>query len=221
MFGKLKEFWRDSIYMTLSFLITYVGQGLVRLILRTCQWEVEGLEEFKRLATSEKCLLMLWHNRLALTPFILYRYAHHFTYAAVVSNSRDGQLIGRVVQSYRTGKTIRVSHQARHQALKEIIACLDKKEAIVIITPDGPRGPIYKVKPGSALAALQTEAYVIPLTWEADRYWTFKTWDQLRLPKPFAKIKVTFGGFLHFSQPSETSLSQAQDILQRTMDLYR
>jgi lysophospholipid acyltransferase (LPLAT)-like uncharacterized protein len=217
MLNKLKSLWKNGVYKLLAFLITYIGQGCIRLLLMTCKWQVEGIEEFKNIASRNKCILMLWHNRLALTPFILSRFAPHFIYAALVSNSRDGELISSVVRSYKTGRTIRVSHNARHQALLEMIDHLEKKKEIIIVTPDGPRGPSYRIKPGVALAAIETEAHVIPLTWTSTCFWELNTWDKLRLPKPFSTIQVKFGQSTCFPKESNIELKSAQAVLQSAL----
>jgi lysophospholipid acyltransferase (LPLAT)-like uncharacterized protein len=217
MLKTVKKHWRQLVVKVSPFLAATVGKGIIRLILCTCRWEVRGLERFKETAEREKCILMLWHNRLAITASILYRFAPHFIYAALVSNSRDGELISAVIHSYKAGRTIRVAHNARHQALRELIRYLEEKKEIVIITPDGPRGPRYVVKPGIAVAALETAAHVIPFTWTTDHYWEFRTWDQLKLPKPFAKIQVSFEEPIVFHKNSTVELKQAQEILQHAL----
>lgn len=214
---KLKHHWKDGVYKALSFLVTYVGQGLVRLILFSCRWEIKGLERFKEIASSHPCILSIWHNRLALTPSIVTKFAPDFIYAALISKSRDGELISAVVESYKIGRTIRVSPQNRPQALLDIIYHLQQLEEVVIITPDGPRGPMYQVKPGIAWIALETGAYVVPLTWTSSKYWEFNTWDKLRLPKPFTKINVTFGEPLHFEKSSGIKPQEISEILADAM----
>lgn len=214
MLSKLKKIFYKNF---LPFFVARIGQGCIRFMLRTCSWEIKGLEDFKALAEKERCILMLWHNRLAMIPFILYKYAPHFVYAAFVSNSRDGELISAVVESYETGRTIRVSHHLRHKALREMIAHLKEKKEVIIITPDGPRGPRYEMKPGVALAAMETEAYVIPLEWSSNKMWEFKTWDKLRLPKPFSKITISFEPALQFNKQT-CSLEQIRKDLQHALE---
>jgi lysophospholipid acyltransferase (LPLAT)-like uncharacterized protein len=189
MLKKLKRFVSGRI---LPFLAVKVGQRLLHLLLWTCKWKIEGLEYFKETAKNEKCILMLWHNRLALAPFILTRFAPEFIYAAFISNSRDGELISAIVHSYKNGRTIRVPHNARHEALRELIMHLKEKKDVIVITPDGPRGPLYKLKQGAALAALETSAQTVSLNWSAKKYWEFGSWDKLRIPKPFTTIRVHF-----------------------------
>lgn len=216
MLKKLKHIWKNSVYKMLSLFLATVGKGLLNLLLWTCRWEVQGLERFCEIASKDKCVLMLWHNRLAIAPFILHRFTPRFIYAAFISNSRDGQLISTFVHSYKAGRTIRVPHHSRHQALRELIRRIEEKKEIVAVTPDGPRGPRYSVKPGLALAALETQAYVFPLNWEATRFWEFKTWDRLRLPKPFSTVRVQFAPPVRFDQPS-LELQDAQNALQQAL----
>lgn len=59
---------------------------------------------------------------------------------------------------------------------------------------DGPRGPIYKAKPGILFLAKKLGFPIIPLTSSADRAWVFKrTWCQYLLPKPFSRCYVAMG----------------------------
>ena len=212
MINKWQQRWKKMIHPVLTILTSYLGKGIMKTILSTCRWEIEGLEGFKQTAANRKCILMLWHNRLVLAPFALYKFAREFNYAAIISKSRDGALLDAVVRSYKGGRSIRVAHSARHKALLDVIRHLKYSRDVVIITPDGPKGPCYKMKQGVAAAAIETGANVIPLTWEASTYWKLNTWDGLRIPKPFTTIKVVFGNPIKF--PKDTSIETATAELQ-------
>lgn len=214
---QFREKGKKWFYKCRSFLIAKVSKGLMRVLLFTCRFEVEGLERFHRLATSEKCILMLWHNRLPVVPSILYRFCKQFNFAAVISASRDGDLLSMIVHSYKQGRTIRVPHNARHQALRDLIQQVNARQHIVVITPDGPRGPRYELKPGIAVAALETQANVVALNWESSRCWELKTWDRLRLPKPFSTIKVAFEAPVQFSGEKPPTLEEAKSILYKML----
>ena len=41
--------------------------------------------------------------------------------------------------------------------------------------------------------ALLARIPIIPINADCDREWVFNTWDRLRLPKPFAHIKIKYG----------------------------
>lgn len=205
----LKHQLRKYKRLTLSYFYAYTGKFFIRLLLWTCRIEVKGIEQFVSLASKERCILMLWHNRLALVSEILNRYAPQFIYSAFISKSRDGDPLAVLAHSYKIGKVIRVPHDARHQALKKVILSLKNSREIIVITPDGPRGPCYQVKPGIALAAKEADAAIVPFSWTADRYWELKTWDKFRLPKPWSKIVVNIG------QPIRTNEEEIQELTHR------
>ncbi len=202
MLSKTWKSWKRKIK---SLIIAYGGKYIIRCILKTSKVSVEGLDSFIATAEKDKCILVLWHNRLAITSEILVRYAPHFSYTALVSNSRDGDPLTLLAHSYSQGNTIRVPHNARHIALKKVSESLKHKSEIVVITPDGPRGPRYAVKPGIAWLAQETQATLIPFSWTADKYWELNTWDRFRFPKFFSRIKITFG------PPFELASSQIED----------
>lgn len=175
------------------YVLAYLAKLTMKFIFFTCRVEIKGLEHFIRAAERERCILMLWHNRLGLVPEILLRYAPQFQYVAFVSNSRDGEVLSILTHSYAAGRAIRVPSHIRHHALKVSIDCLKAGKEVLIFTPDGPRGPRYRVKAGISLAARSASAHVIPLTWKASRFWRLKTWDGFILPKPFSRLQVELG----------------------------
>lgn len=193
----------------ISKLLIRLAHGLIRLLLFTCRIRIIGLESFLKVAEKQPCALMLWHDRLALIGPLGWRYASHLSYAAFVSASRDGQLVTEICESYPHCRTISVSHDKRHHALRELINQLTTRHEVLLITPDGPRGPRHQVKPGIALAAKRAEAPVIPVSWSASRFWQLKTWDKMIFPKPFSKIVLHFGDpiWLEDAQ-NETRLEQ-------------
>ena len=176
-------------------LITRTAQGLIKVVLWTCRIEYVGTAKFFSIAQKQACVLMLWHDRLALVAPLLLRVpgATALSYTAFVSASRDGQLVNEICASYPNVRIISVSHDGRHHALRALIQQLQTKQEVLLITPDGPRGPRHQVKPGLAMAARKATAPVIPFSWSTSRFWQLRTWDRMMFPKPFSKIVVTFG----------------------------
>lgn len=180
-------------------MLAYPLRMVIRLLVLSCRFEVKGKEHF---AASGRLIVMLWHSRLVLIGPSLLKVAPHQTYSAFISNSKDGDLIAAYTESYSIGRTIRVPHNAKDAALKSLMNRIKCSKDIAIITPDGPRGPAYKMKPGIALAAKETGAKIIPFSWEASSFWELNTWDNLRIPKPFSKITARFGEPILLSQES-------------------
>lgn len=176
-------------------IIAVAGKFCMRLILRTCKIEVQGLTTFISTAENFPCIIALWHEHLAIIPEILSKNASQFIYTAFISNSRDGEPLARLVKSYSIGRTLRVPHNSRGQALKQLIDRLNARSSVMIITPDGPKGPSRVAKPGLHFAAEQTGAKIVFFSWVSNRSWRLKTWDKMWIPKPFSKITVSFDPF--------------------------
>lgn len=208
----LPKIWKKWKPPLLAFLVKMILKG----ILLTCRIQMNGLEKFVNTASKKQaCILMLWHNRLILfTQVIVKRYAPHFNYVGFVSKSRDGNL-SAAFNTHKSGRLIRVPHDNRHMALSILVKTLKKKDEIVVVTPDGPRGPKYKVKQGIVFAAKKTSATIVPLTWVSNRYWKLNSWDELMIPKPFSQISIFFGDPILLDQ--KESLSTDQERLETTL----
>jgi lysophospholipid acyltransferase (LPLAT)-like uncharacterized protein len=189
-------------------MIAYSARALMRLVMMTCRYKIEGLEHFVTAAKKNKCILSVYHNRVALIPEIMSHFAPEFTYAGFVSNSRDGEIIATITNSYKIGQTIRISHDAKADGLKKMITHLKFGKDVVVVTPDGPKGPVYQVKPGIALAAYESSANVVPMCWEASRFFRLRSWDKMILPKPFSTISVTFGRPVTLKDPDPAPIEK-------------
>jgi len=63
----------------------------------------------------------------------------------------------------------------------------------VLLTPDGPRGPVYELGQGIIFLAQKTGARVVPVNMEYSSCWRVKSWDRFIIPRPFAKVRVILG----------------------------
>jgi len=68
------------------------------------------------------------------------------------------------------------------------------------IALDGPRGPVYRSKPGILFLAAKVGYPVVPLTYAAEKAWILKrTWCRYMIPKPFSRCLVAMGAPVHLS----------------------
>ena len=59
---------------------------------------------------------------------------------------------------------------------------------------DGPKGPIFEVKPGIVQLAIKTGQPIVPVGTRAEHAWFVpKAWNRSYLPKPFSRIHVNYG----------------------------
>jgi len=119
-----------------------------------------------------------WHGRL-LIPSFTHRH-------------RDGEYIARVIE--RMGfRTIRGSTtRGGVPGLKGMLRLAGQGNDIAF-TPDGPRGPRYRVQPGVIYAASRTGLPVVPCAVEANPAWVLRSWDEFTIPKPFGRAVILQG----------------------------
>jgi lysophospholipid acyltransferase (LPLAT)-like uncharacterized protein len=199
----------------LSNILPFLAFFFIRGIISTCRFEFRGLDPYLKFASEKGAILAIWHNRILLLPYFG-KYTSQVNYSAVISNSRDGDPISRVISSFPNAEAIRVAHDARSQALKAIIKKL-KTGKVVVITPDGPRGPLYKVKPGISFAAAVSSSKIFPATWTCSRYWQLGTWDKMMLPKPFSQIVFSIGDTVEVSRKDSRDMEKVSGTLQNIL----
>ena len=166
------------------FIVSWLSRIFFSLLYYSLKIEFRGQKSLPR-----SSIIMLWHEKLLLAPLVTWRFRKkHFT--VVVSKSRDGKLLSAFSKTYPNVTTIDVGHLERRKALVDMCQALNSDTAI-LITPDGPRGPRRKLKPGLDYVAKKTNAPIFYLEWHAEKVWTFNTWDKMQCPKPFSKVFFT------------------------------
>ena len=165
------------------------GFRLLQLWARTLRFEIEDRGGIVGRPVTENYIGALWHNRLLIFPFVLRRFFPQRDGAALISASRDGDLIADVVQRFGykviRGSSSRLGASAILQ-LTEVLA----SGSDVVITPDGPRGPAYELGPGIIFLAQKSGAAVLPMNLEYSRCWRLGSWDRFIVPRPFSKVRV-------------------------------
>ena len=108
----------------------------------------------------------------------------------LTSPSRDGEIIAQVAHRFGMSAARGSSSRKGSQALLELIRRVESGGDIAI-TPDGPRGPRYKLGPGAVLLAQTTGAVLAPVHATYSRCLRMKTWDGFIIPLPFSTVSVT------------------------------
>src|SRR4029077_11628339 len=134
----------------------------------------------------------LWHNRLLLISYVLKRFAPHRPGAGLISASRDGDLIAPLVERFGFQVVRGSTSRKGASAMLELAGILSAGRDI-LLTPDGPRGPAYEIRPGTIFLAQRTGAPIQPINLEFSSCWRFNSWDRFILPRPFSKVRLIFG----------------------------
>ena len=165
------------------------GFRLLQLWARTLRYEIDDRAGIVGKPVTENYVGALWHNRLLIFPLVLQRFFPQRHGAALISASRDGDLLADAVQRFGydviRGSSSRMGATAILQLTQVLASGRD-----VVITPDGPRGPAYELGPGIIFLAQKSGAPVLPMNLEYSRCWRLGSWDRFILPRPFAKVRV-------------------------------
>lgn len=133
--------------------------------------------------------IILWHNRLFLAAEIVRRFRVGRPAYALVSASQDGAWLTAffALAGMRTvrGSSSRLGREAATALVDVLRAGHD-----VGITPDGPRGPCYDLKPGGVIVARRTRAPVLLVGAEFGSAWRLNSWDRFYVPKPFSRVRM-------------------------------
>lgn len=165
------------------------GKLFIDALFLTSKIEIEGWEGVKRYFQAKRFLLVFWHSRLLLPSYI----HKHIGAVVMVSQSKDGEIISRIL--HRQGqKTIRGSTtRGGLRALAGMIKMIKETGVPGGVTPDGPQGPRFKVKPGVVTLAKKTGYPIIPVSYSASRIKIFSSWDRFVLPLPFSSCRLIYG----------------------------
>jgi lysophospholipid acyltransferase (LPLAT)-like uncharacterized protein len=163
----------------------------------------------------------IWHNRLALSMLIYFRYIHKRSHsaglAAMVSASRDGGFLAGVLERFGVQPIRGSSSRRGAQALRELTTWA-RRDYDLAITPDGPRGPAFVAQEGVIALAQLTGRPIIPVSFHANWKIRLNSWDRFQIPLPFSRVEFFFDKPIHVPREAtpadrETLRLQLETIL--------
>ncbi|MEY3386559.1 MAG: hypothetical protein RIR53_1370 [Bacteroidota bacterium] len=156
---------------------------LVRTLARTWRIHIEGG------VPTSPCIVTLWHGEMLPTLATF----GPFHSIVLVSPSQDGKILQQLLRDW--GHTIveGSSSKGGKQALEQLVALAPSN--IILITPDGPRGPARQSKPGAVVAAQRSGVPIVQVRMRATTVYTFqRSWDRFQVPLPFSRITLHISG---------------------------
>lgn len=153
----------------------------------------------------------IWHNQQL---FLLYPYRRQKV-AALISQSSDGEYIARCLPKFGMiavrGSTTRGGARALIRLLQAM-----RDGYHPMLTPDGPRGPIYKVQEGILFLAKKTGCPIIPVGSALSHKIKVHSWDRMRVPLPFGKTAFYYGTPIYVK--SDEDMPRAAAELERQLN---
>ena len=169
--------------------IARLGALFVRALASTWRVRIIGDEGLRaEREEGRPVIITLWHGQML--PLL---HQHRGERVAIlISEHRDGEIIARIAAAlgHRTvrGSTTRGAGRALLSLVRQVEAGRD-----IAVTPDGPRGPAKSFAAGALIVAQRTGAAIIPATVVARSAWRLKSWDSFMIPRPFARVVISYG----------------------------
>ena len=170
----------------------WAGAALLRVLFSTLRLRIDDQARHLVPPPGQPVIYAFWHNRiLAITAAFLRVYPRDRKGVLVLTSaSKDGMWLGALAGRLGMGSVRGSSSRRGATAMRELIEKVELGHDIAI-TPDGPRGPRYKLGPGMIYLAQRARIPIIPIHARFGRHWRLDTWDGFSIPKPFSRIDVT------------------------------
>jgi lysophospholipid acyltransferase (LPLAT)-like uncharacterized protein len=170
-------------------LVEHAGGAVLDALMHTARLHVTNDSAYTgRTDQGKPVIFALWHGRLLPLGFL----HRGQDIVCLASRSSDGEYVTRVLQHWGFGVVRGSSSSGGDTAFRELIRVVRAGRSVAV-TPDGPRGPRERLKPGVLQLAQLTGAPVVPLAAAASRSWWFVSWDRFLVPQPFARLHVEYG----------------------------
>jgi lysophospholipid acyltransferase (LPLAT)-like uncharacterized protein len=198
-------------------LVATIGVGLVKLLIATLRIRIDDRSGVAA-SPEPRIIWSFWHNRFLLVPHIFSHYVKKRKGSALTSASKDGDMLAAYIQRFGITPIRGSSSRRGAAAILEMIGFI-RRGYDVAITPDGPRGPRYRLSPGLITLAQKTGAPILPIDIEYSHCARLKSWDAFMIPLPFSRVDVTFGEVLQVAPTGsdsefEAKRAQIEQILQ-------
>jgi len=171
-----------------------------------------------KLPADQPVIYCIWHNRLALS-IRLYQMANrirgcHRRMATLVSASHDGGILAEVLERFDAQPVRGSSSRRGPQALREMSTWI-RRGLDAAITPDGPRGPRYRLQEGVLSLAQVTGRPIVTVGVSVRWKFHLKSWDRFLIPIPFTRCDY------EFSEPIEVPrrmFAEEKEALRRRLE---
>jgi len=204
----------------------WIVAAYMSLVKHTTRWSVEHADIAAPIIEGGQGFIALtWHSRFMML------YASWKKDPArvnvLISQSRDGAIVTQTADSLGL-TTIRGSAKKAGsdkakggaKASRDIIGALEDG-GVILITPDGPRGPRQRLPDGPLRLARLSGAPILPCTCATKWRIQFKSWDKFCLPLPFGKGKIIWGTPVFIDEAAtDTDIARQRYIIETEMNMF-
>ena len=195
--------------------------ALIKLVTATLRYRWHDESGYFDNAQSAPAIYCVWHNRLGLSMQAYFGYvrkhSHTSGMAAMVSASKDGGFLAAILECFHVQPVRGSTSRRGPQALLELTTWAERGFDLAI-TPDGPRGPCYKVQDGVMSLAQITGLPIIPVSYDLGWKLRINSWDRFLIPLPFSRCDMRLAKPIRVPrQASDEQRANLREELERTL----
>lgn len=172
--------------------LRYIGikfaSAAIRLLLITLRVKVINGDKISGLMMEKRSYISaFWHGSMMIGWFL----NKGGNASALVSQSKDGDVLAATLKKWNYNVVRGSSSTGGSDALTAMVFLIRDGYSLAI-TPDGPRGPVYKMKPGAVVAAKKSAVPLFLVGIGIKNKFILKSWDHFEVPIPFSKVTVIY-----------------------------
>ncbi|MBK8945517.1 MAG: lysophospholipid acyltransferase family protein [Ignavibacteriae bacterium] len=175
--------------------LNFIGKHFASILVNMLCGSLKITEQNKEIIESldeknQNYVLAFWHGKM-IAPWFLFRNTNSST---IISSSKDGSILANILGKWNYDVHRGSSSKGGKEVLESLILSAQNGKN-VLITPDGPKGPIHKMKAGAVITAKKSDVPIILLGVSNKNKFVLRNWDKFEIPKFFSEIN------LKYSQP--------------------
>ncbi|MGD8456936.1 MAG: hypothetical protein PVF83_11155 [Anaerolineales bacterium] len=181
--------------------------ALSRMVQMTCRYQVSGFENLETAFGSGRPVVITgWHGiTMMLVPYAK-QYQEVGSFVVIMPDDWRGaslqvftaQLGAIPYPMNLHGDSTMGMGRKLVRLVREVVSGKH-----IFITPDGPDGPSFVIKPGLTFIAKKADAIILPCGGYARHAYVVPRWDRYVVPYPFSRVSLCFGEPFSISPDTE------------------
>ncbi|HEY0941699.1 MAG TPA: lysophospholipid acyltransferase family protein [Steroidobacter sp.] len=201
-------------------LAVYLGSLIIEVLWRTSRLKIIHLDRLETLLKEQGAVVpVFWHQHLLMAArFMCSNKIKGIKPGFMISPSVDGQAPTMLAEFYGARVVRGSGSYTGMRAVRGVYNAIVKEGISPTITPDGPRGPRFKMKPGAIFTAQISGKAVVPIAYAASPARLLGTWDKFVIPFPFARLRIAIGEpYFPPKRMTDEEMAAAQEELERRL----
>ena len=196
--------YRQDILRTLGLVVLSQAVDLLCRSLKVTYINKEAIDNLDD--QNKNFVLAFWHGQMLLAWYL----HRNKNFTALISKSKDGDLLEKILKHWNYNVVRGSSSKGGDVALGIMVDYARNNESVVI-TPDGPRGPVNRMKAGAIITAKRSKTPLILLGVGYNKKRVLKSWDKFEIPKFFSAASAVYSDPVYIN--SDLTFADTSEII--------